>query len=245
MISCKTVTYGRVSTLEETLYSFLNQDYKKERELIIVNDYPLQKLIYYHPQVKIFNLDKTFETIGEKENFAVNQCKGDLIAVFDDDDIALSNHLSNIDKYMEDADLLHWGHGVYFNSGKVTDIVNVGNSGIVYKKSIWEKVGRHPLENAGYDTTFVNNIRATGAKVINAYPPKEETSWFYYWGGRSYHQSGMGTDDGTRPNIIQRHSEYIEEERKKGNIPTGDIVLKPHWKQPYDKLLKEFVRKTK
>jgi len=44
-ISCKCITYGRVSTLEEAIHSFLIQDYPKDRcELIIVNDYPKQKL---------------------------------------------------------------------------------------------------------------------------------------------------------------------------------------------------------
>jgi hypothetical protein len=30
----------------------------------------------------------------------------------------------------------------------------VGNSGIVFRKSAWEAIGGHPLENAGYDMTF-------------------------------------------------------------------------------------------
>ena len=36
-------------------------------EMIIVNDYPHQKLYFEHPKVKIYNLDTTFQTIGEKE----------------------------------------------------------------------------------------------------------------------------------------------------------------------------------
>ena len=70
-ISAKCITYGRVDTLEELIYSFLNQDYEGWSELIIVNDYPLQTLIFDHPKVKIFNLKETFSTIGAKENFAI------------------------------------------------------------------------------------------------------------------------------------------------------------------------------
>ena len=73
-ISCKCITYGRVDTLEEALYSFLIQEYQGDSELVIVNDYPLQKLHFDHPRVKIFNLDTTFETIGDKENFAIENC---------------------------------------------------------------------------------------------------------------------------------------------------------------------------
>ena len=87
-ISCKCITYGRVDTLEEALYSFLIQDYPSDRcELVIVNDYPEQKLVYDHPQVIIYNLDETFPLIGEKENYAIERCSGDLIAVWDDDDV--------------------------------------------------------------------------------------------------------------------------------------------------------------
>lgn len=59
MLSCKMISYGRVEYLEESLQSFLNQDYDGEKELVIVNDYPEQKLIFDHPDVRIFNLDYT------------------------------------------------------------------------------------------------------------------------------------------------------------------------------------------
>ena len=39
-ISCKCTTYGRTDLLVESLYSFLIQDYPKDKcELVIVNDY--------------------------------------------------------------------------------------------------------------------------------------------------------------------------------------------------------------
>ncbi len=79
-ISCKCITYGRVEMLEESLNSFLKQDYPADRcELIIVNDYPLQTLKFDHPQVRVINVNQTFSTIGAKENFATGLCKGDII----------------------------------------------------------------------------------------------------------------------------------------------------------------------
>ena len=65
-ISAKCITYGRVDTLEESIQSFLQQEFPGKKELIIVNDYPLQKLIFDHPEIKIYNLDETFPTIGDK-----------------------------------------------------------------------------------------------------------------------------------------------------------------------------------
>ena len=246
LISCKCITYGRVALLEESLYSFLNQDYLGPKELIIVNDYPLQKLVFDHPNVKIYNLDKTFETIGEKENYAVSLCNGEIIAVWDDDDIAMPNHLNNIYKYFKNgSDLLHWEKGVFYNEPNITAITSLGNSGIVYTKSIWEKVGKHPIENAGYDATFVHRIMGKTNKIVKASPPNEEVSWFYMWGGRDYHMSGMGTDTPDRPNVVIRNSQHVEKERKRGSIPTGEIILKPRWKKDYKQLLFNFIKKEK
>jgi glycosyltransferase involved in cell wall biosynthesis len=240
------ITYGRVEFLEESLQSFLNQDYDGEKELVIVNDYPQQKLIFDHPEVRIFNLDYTFETIGQKENFAVEQCKGDIIAVWDDDDVALPNHLSNINKYfIEGSDLLHWHKGVLFNVPNIQAITGLGNSGIVYSRKAWEAIGRHPLENAGYDMTFVIKIKTMFPNnIIFAEPNDDEVSWFYVWGGRGYHMSGMGSDnDDSKPNVIVRHFEHIESLRMQGKIPTGDIYLNPNWKYDYNQLLKDFINK--
>ena len=244
-ISCKMITYGRVEFLEESLHSFLIQDYPGKKELVIVNDYPLQKLVFDHPEVKIYNLDETFNTIGEKENYAIERCSGELIAVWDDDDVALSNHLSNIAKFWRpDANILHWENGVFYNEPSITNIMGLGNSGIVYSKKAWEAIGKSPIQNAGGDMTLVVALQNLGRQgVVLASPPNKECSWFYMWGGRGYHQSGQGTDTEGRPNIIQRHSEYIEDLRRKNLIPTGDIQLNPHWNKDYAQMLKDYVSK--
>lgn len=244
-ISAKCITYGRVDTLEESIYSFINQDYTGPKEMIIVNDYPLQKLVFDHPEIKIYNLDTTFATIGEKENYAMSKCSADIICQWDDDDVALPNHLENVATYFDETtDLLHWHRGVYFNNNNITAITGLGNSGIVFSRRIWKQLGGYPIENAGYDMTFVMTIRGLSPQsVIFAAPADENVSWFYMWGGRSYHMSGAGTDTSDRPNAIERHSAHIEYLRERGVIPTGVVELKPYWKQDYKKLLHDFITK--
>jgi glycosyltransferase involved in cell wall biosynthesis len=241
-ISCKCITYGRVEMLEETLYSFLQQDYPADEcEMVIVNDYPLQNLIFDHPQVKIINLKSTFSTIGEKENFATKECKGEIICQWDDDDVALPNHLKNVDRLFTDGvNILHWKTGIFYNEPKITDITWIGNSGIVFRKSAWEAIGGHPLENAGYDMTFIERLHRHGGLLI-AEMPKEEASWFYMWAGRGYHMSGQGHDVKGKPNVIQRHSLHIENLRMRGLIPTGDVHLQPKWRKDYKKMFDDFI----
>lgn len=243
-ISCKMITYGRVEFLEESLYSFLQQDYPSDKcELVIVNDYPLQELIFDHPNVRIFNLEKTFDHLGDKENYATSLCRGNIVAQWDDDDLAMPNHLKNIDKYfVEGTDLLHWANAIFMNAPNISAITGVGNSGLVYSKDCWSRIGGYPEENAGYDMSFVMKIRGIeGVNYVQASPPRDEVSWVYVWGGRGYHCSGMGTDTPDRPNVIQRHSDHIELLRRQGRIPTGKVQLNPHWKHDYKQKLKDFI----
>ena len=243
-ISCKCITYGRVNMLEESLESFLRQDYFGKKEMIIINDCPFQHLVFDHPEVKIINVAETFNTIGEKENFAFSQCNYDIIAQWDDDDLALPNHLSNIAKYFTNgSSLLHWHRAIFMNMPTIEAITGVGNSGIVYSRKAYERVGGYPLENAGYDMTFVIAIKTLCENIVFAAPSNEDVSWIYVWGGRGYHMSGAGTDIPSRPNVIIRHSAYIESERVAGKIPVGTIHLKPHWKHDYPQMLKNFLKK--
>ena len=245
LISCKCITYGRVDFLEESLYSFVNQTYAGPKEMIIVNDYPLQKLKFDHPDVKIYNLDETFTTIGEKENYATKLCSGDIICQWDDDDVAMPNHLDNVYKYFTDnVNILHWKTGIFYNEPNITDITWIGNSGIVFRKSAWEAIGGHPIENAGYDMTFIERLHKYGGRVF-AEPPKHEASWVYMWGGRGYHMSGQGHDKPGKTNVIQRHSAHVEAERTKGKIATGEIILVPKWKRDYEQMLKDFTNAHK
>ena len=242
--SWKTITYGRTHLLVEMLYSFLNQEDISTSEMVIVNDYPLQKLIFDHPRVKIFNLDETFKTIGDKENFAIEKCSGEIIIVADDDDIAMPWHMSNITQYFkQNANILHWQNAVFYNEPAITKLCPIGNSGIVYTKKAWEAIGKSPIENAGGDMTLVKAIHALDeTKVIRASPPDNEVSWFYRWAlPQNYHQSGLGKDTPGKPNIVQRNAAYVESQRKLGKVPTGEIQLVPGWRYPYDQMLKDYV----
>ena len=242
LISCKCITYGRVEFLEESLHSFLIQEYDGPREFVIINDYPLQKLVFDHPLVRIINLDETYSTLGEKENFATQQCKGDVIIQWDDDDLAMPNHLSNVRKYfVEGSDLLHWHKAIFMHAPDIQAITCTGNSGIVYSRRIWEKLGGYPLENAGYDMSFVLNIKHSSDKIVLAEPLDHEASWVYVWGGRGYHCSGLGKDTPDRPNVVERHSQHIEGMRQEGKVPTGNVYLNPHWKYDYKQKLKDFI----
>jgi GT2 family glycosyltransferase len=47
-ISYMCLTYGRPKVLEEAIESFLRQDYKGEKELVVLNDFADQTLVFDH-----------------------------------------------------------------------------------------------------------------------------------------------------------------------------------------------------
>ena len=52
-VSCMCLTYGRPHLLEEAVESFLRQDYRGLKELVVVNDLSDQHLAFEHPEVRI------------------------------------------------------------------------------------------------------------------------------------------------------------------------------------------------
>ncbi len=94
---------------------------------------------------------------------------------------------------------MHWNKAVFYNEPNISGIIGVGNSGIVYSKEAWLKIGKSPLENAGGDQTLTAKLRALDtSKIVHAEPPNSEVSWWYRWATpQNYHQCGMGTDTDT------------------------------------------------
>lgn len=93
LISCVMPTYGRPDFVHESVQMFFDQDYP-HKELIILNDCAGQIYRFEHPDVRVFNVETRFNTLGEKRNAAIQLARGEVIAVWDDDDVYLPWHLS-------------------------------------------------------------------------------------------------------------------------------------------------------
>src|SRR5687767_5015623 len=100
-ISCMCLTFGRPRfLLEESIFSFLVQDYAGEKQLLVLNDFDRQHIVFDHPDVTVVNYPERFATVGDKRNAAVALCRHDLIAVWDDDDISLPHRLRvSVERY--------------------------------------------------------------------------------------------------------------------------------------------------
>jgi len=240
------LTYGRPHLIVEALYSYLMQDYDGDSEFLIINDAPFQKYYFDHPNVRIINLDKTFDKWGAKEDFGINECKYETVQQMDDDDIMIQPiHMQNVNKYFtKGSALLHWFNAVFMHGDAIAAIRPIGNSGIVFSKDAVKAVGGYPHHNCGADMLLTDTINSRGLKVQRPEPPDSEVSFAYRWGQDNYNCSGLGADF-DRPEddqIIARHTRYINHLVKNGSMPTGRIDLKPYWRFDYTQMLKDFLK---
>ena len=64
-VACICLTYGRTERLQEAIAFFLAQDYRGEKELIVVNDLAEQELILDHRDAGSSTSGRGFRPSGE------------------------------------------------------------------------------------------------------------------------------------------------------------------------------------
>lgn len=237
-ISCHCVTYGRVPWLEESIECFLRQDYAGRKELVIFNSLAEQDLVFEHPEVRIINAKIRPGTLGACRNACIEACQGDMVLVWDDDDIYLPHHLSN---YGSRLDGLMWLTFDKMFSGHGHEIRGFGGGGtrcLGFRMEAWKAIGGYDHRNCGEDIEFKGRVERTGAGQNFQLKP-EEVSLIYGWGNPQvagvgvYHLSGQGNDRPGQKSGHERVGEYVAEQIKNGVVPTGRIQLRPAWRYDY------------
>ena len=194
-VSCMCLTYGRPHLLEEAIQCFLDQDYKGQKELIVFNDLPQQEFLYTHPQVKIINLKERYKTIGEKRNACVDFCTGDLLFVWDDDDlylpwrITLSVRMIGKNEYFKSSKAWFINNGVISGPTK-----NLFHSASCFTKSLFFRAGKYDEINSGQDLTMEKKFVDLQSRPITSLSNRD-LYYIYRWQGTdSYHLSAFGMD---------------------------------------------------
>jgi glycosyltransferase involved in cell wall biosynthesis len=236
-VSCICVTYARAALLEEAIQSFLNQDYAGPKELIILNDFDRQTLVFESPEVRIVNLPHRFHTLGEKVNAATALATYDLICPWDDDDIYLPHRLTRSAAGLaQHKGFFKPSSAFFWNNGAISSIErNVFHAACCYTRAMFDKAGGYPHINSGYDIaleqTFEHHVldATTPAEL-----PPEELFYFYRWAGTgSYHISGVqkAADDGGQG--YAQVAAFAAAKADAGEIPIGLVHLRPHWHCDY------------
>jgi glycosyltransferase involved in cell wall biosynthesis len=240
-VSCICPTYGRVELLEEAIYSFLQQDYPGQKELIILNDYDGQTLEFDHPEVRIINLPNRFHSVGEKYKAAVGLASHDLIFVWHDDDIYLPHRLSfAVTQCDPNTAFFKADKAWFWNEGKLSGPEkNVFHGGSCWRRDLFSKVQGYPHIGQRYDVEFeqlCQGVAPDAMRVVSIQPA--DIYYIYRWSGTgSYHLSGMGAEGQEQ----QKVADHVAQQAARQQIPQGQIHLKPQWKSDYPALVQAYL----
>lgn len=231
LVSCICLTYNRPPDrqylVEEAIESFLRQDYPN-KELIVLNDCPGQELVCDAPGVRVINVSQRYPTLGDKHNAAIQMSQGELIAIWDDDDINLPWRLSYSVERLGSADYFnpraYWfidGNGLHFDHP-----VGYAHNASLFTRAAFDAVGGYPSINVGQDAEMDGMLPAKMPNIIDPHrgaPKLTRGEWFYIyrWGVSPIHQSSMGVSDETWRLIGERP------------IQQGVFKLDPHWREDY------------
>ena len=245
-VSCLCPTYGRPELLEEAVYSFLLQDYPGRKELIVLNDYAEQTLVFDHPEVRVINLPLRFRTVGEKRNAAVALASHNLLFVWDDDDIYLPHRLTfSIRHFDPKQGFFKPNKAWVWNDGMLSGPTkNRFHAGSCSSRKLFDGVRGYVADGACDDLGFEQRLAQQFPGSTKPYDIKpEEIYYLYRWAGTgSYHFSGFG---GLKPGENSGDAEvaaYIQQQANRGEIPLGDIPLRPHWKIDYGQLVSDYIQ---
>ena len=234
LVSCICSTYNRPPShqflVEEAIESFLRQTYPN-KELIVLNDCPGQELICDAPNVRVVNVPTRFPTLGDKHNAAISLSRGELLAIWDDDDLNLPWRLALSAERLGDSD--------YFNPKVFWFMVreqlrpdlrtNIGFNLSLFRRSAFEAVGRFPSIGSGVDLALDRELRAKVRCVGDGSAGEEplapsEVYYIYRWGVSPAHLSVSNSSKDRSDNYERVGMRPIQE---------GRFTLRPHWHSDY------------
>jgi len=233
-VSCICATFGRVSLLEEAIESFLKQAGNGNRELLVVNDFDQQELVYDHPNIRIVNAE-SFKTLGSKLNWCVENASYDTIVLWDDDDIYLPERINQVKKGMSNGrDYYLPSAMLKANDARISRIGPIRSGAMAFTKSMWEQVGGFKRDCSQVQTGFLQSIGSFEG-AIEAINPDEITYIERRHKAIIHANKGLGCRKG-KDHV---YNWLMENE----TVPKGLIQLKPNWKTDYVARVREFLRR--
>ena len=202
LISCVMPTYGRPAYVDESVAMFLAQDYP-HKELILLNDCVDQTYRFEHSEVHVVNRAERYPTLGEKRNATIEMSRGELIAVWDDDDVYLPWRLSFTLEQLRKHETpfyraaefwAYWGESTLHKNQSIPSWVNHPNT--LFTKKLWQQVAGYPALNCGEDTGFFRRIHKLLDRPFIKYPLAEHERFFLLRGKSQYaHMSIHGGEN--------------------------------------------------
>lgn len=252
-ISAYCPTYARPYLLEESIQCFLNQDYKGEKELVILNDYAGHTLHFDHPEVKIYNIKEHIKPLGKKFNETIKLCTGDILFAWEDDDIFLPHRISmSVEKMLKSKKnmfhtqetFIHQTDGSVANVFALYGAASLFHSAVAIKKDFFYEVGGYYCgdDSIQFDQITMNKFYQKAN--YSAENDGARSGFYIYRNGTtdSYNSSHFSGWESVNGELTAGAEIYVKENKNK--IPQGNYYLKPHWKEDYVNIVNNYLTKN-
>ena len=233
-VVCGCPTFGRpMNLLNETVQSFLLQDYPGDKELIILNDCNLVELEFEHPEVKIVNYPVRYQSLGHKFNALMDLGNYDVWAYWNDDDIYLPHAISTAVENMVNHEFYVPSKRFYVSGNKIIRLTpqSLGSPWFCTKR-FWKDLKGYKLDFMGIDYDFCGRGRQRISYWTDEGLQPQQIYFLYRWATGSYHASSMGP--------TPEHYDRIGEKVFK-TVEAGVYKIVPEWGNDYNKLVTEFI----
>jgi glycosyltransferase involved in cell wall biosynthesis len=200
-ISCICPTYKRPELLRNALACFETQNYPKDRcELIILDDAG-QFSESQGDNWRLISTDVRYPSLPEKFNHLVSLCNGELIAVWEDDDIFLPWNLSDVaESHLSNHKDFYMPENVWctsdqpFGCVRIHDTRDIFHSSWRFTRKIFDKVDGYPeTSELAFDIGLRDRLLAATGGRVN-YGQAAAPSYVYRWGNGYWHGSGHGAE---------------------------------------------------
>jgi len=201
-------TLGRDHLIHEAVKCFVDQTYE-DKELIVLNDhagYPMRIDNSKYPNVKVFNYDTRFETLGDKRNAGVNLCSGEFVFIWEDDDISTPWRMEESIRFLTDYpeyDGVKNSRVIYSLNDEFCGIPDTGyyEPTVCYRKEFLDK-HEYCKENVTMDLHMEQFAK------LYVLDPSPFFWYVYRWGLGVWHISGRGAD-----NSKENYDEFLRHAR--------------------------------
>ena len=198
-VSCLCPTYRRPKLLENSIACFLAQDYSADRRELIVLDDADELQNQTGDGWQIISIPRRFRSLPEKFNALAGLARGEILVVWEDDDVYLSHHISS---HVAAMDGHLWSKpskvlSDYTGEIQEEDATGRFHASLAFTRRAFEQVGGWPMTLRGdFDQQLIarlNSIGPAGDPCLSAAP-----SYVFRWSSTgAYHGQALmrGPDD--------------------------------------------------
>lgn len=234
-ISCLCPTYKRPEHLANVVACFESQTYPKDWCELIISDDAGQYSTTKTDRQMVESTTVRFPNLPEKFNYMSRLAKGDILVVWEDDDIYLPFHLSEISQAYQNAgggklffapENVYSTYDVPFGEVRTEKTGGRFHASWAYSRELFDELGGYTeSERLTFDQEmWIRALNYCG--IETAYGAKP--TYVYRWGNGVYHGSQAG-DEGYKAlwdGLEKRPAPFLSELVPRFDLETGIIFRK-------------------